>query len=343
MFNRILLCLAALVALPCLLCHTTQPIYPDLERFAGLSFVAPPSPFPSDPMVEVLGINANSISVIPYGFTRLGNPEVRYNISQWQWWGERPEGVIETIRLAHQNGIEVMLKPQVYIPQSWTGELSFSNEEDWSAWEHSYEQYVLEFAAIADSMSAELFCIGTEFKISVQKRPDFWFELIDKIKAIYSGKLTYAANWDDFDKVPFWKSLDYIGIDAYFPLSDEVTPSVPELMGQWQAHLDKIERISIDVQRPVLFTEYGYLSVDQCASETWELEKVVETLKINEQAQSNALEALYRVFHLKPYWKGGFLWKWFPHGQGHEGYIERDYTPQHKLAHGTVRTWHERF
>jgi hypothetical protein len=59
------------------------------------------------------------------------------------------------------------------------------------------------------------------------QRPEYWSQLIKKIKKIYSGN--YAANWDDFDKVPFWNELDYIGIDAYFPLSDATTPSVLEL------------------------------------------------------------------------------------------------------------------
>ncbi len=326
-----------------LLCQTTQPIYPDLGRYAGLSFVAPPDPFPTNPMDAVLAVNANSISVIPYAFTRLGNPEVRYNKSQWQWWGEKPEGIIETIRLAHQKGIQVMLKPQIYIPGSWTGDLNFSNDQDWSAWETSYTQYILDFAHLADSMKVELFCIGTEFKLSVQKRPEFWFRLIEKIKAIYPGKITYAANWDDFNQVPFWDKLDFIGVDAYFPLSEAITPKVNDLISHWQSHLDKIEKVTIETKRPILFTEYGYLSVDQCAHRTWELEKIVKTLKINEKAQANALEALYQVFHLKPYWKGGFLWKWFPHGEGGEGYDERDYTPQNKLAHKVVRNWHEKF
>jgi len=37
---------------------------------------------------------------------------------------------------------------------------------------------------------------------------------------------------------------------------------------------------------------------------------------------------------LKQYnwWAGGFLWKWFPNGEGGEGYNDRDYTPQGKKA-----------
>jgi hypothetical protein len=70
---------------------------------------------------------------------------------------------------------------------------------------------------------------------AVAKRPEYWSQLIKKIKKIYF-KLTYAANWDDFDKVPFWNELDYIGIDAYFPLSNATTPSVLELNDAWQQH-----------------------------------------------------------------------------------------------------------
>jgi hypothetical protein len=62
------------------------------------------------------------------------------------------------------------------------------------------------------------------------------------------GKLTYAANWDDFDKVPFWNELDYIGIDAYFPLSNATTPSVLELNDAWQQHIKKIEKLQRDEQ-----------------------------------------------------------------------------------------------
>jgi hypothetical protein len=36
-----------------------------------------------------------------------------------------------------------------------------------------------------------------------------------------------------------FNELDYIGIDAYFPLSDATTPSVLELNDAWQQHIKK--------------------------------------------------------------------------------------------------------
>ena len=343
MLSRYFKITSLIFLIPCLYCQSTQSIYPELDRYAGLSFVAPPDPFEINPMSAVQSINANTIAVIPFGFTRQGEPSVQYNISQWQWWGERPEGIIESIRLAHKHGIKVMVKPQIYIPGSWTGALDFDSNEKWNLWEKEYENYILEFAQIADSMQVELFCIGTELKLSVEQRPQFWKKLISKVKAIFTGKITYAANWDDFEIFPFWDQLDFIGVDAYFPLSKDQTPKVKELIQSWQPHLDKIEKLTLETKRPLIFTEYGYLSVDHCADETWELEKRVKSLPINEHAQANALEALYQVFYHKPYWKGGFLWKWFPNGQGHEGYLEKDYTPQDKISFHTVSNWYDQF
>ena len=38
------------------------------------------------------------------------------------------------------------------------------------------------------------------------------------------GKLTYAENWDQYHKIPFWGKLDYVGIDVYFSLNQESIP-----------------------------------------------------------------------------------------------------------------------
>ncbi|HHS95999.1 MAG TPA: hypothetical protein ENJ45_05355, partial [Phaeodactylibacter sp.] len=169
----------------------------------GLSFVAPPRGFAIDPMQAVKKVGAGWIAVIPYAYTLSGDTKVHFN-SPRQWWGERVEGVIESIARAQAVGIKVMLKPQVYFPGSWPGGIDFSEEADWQIWESNYRKYIMTFVAIADSMSVPMFCVGTEFKVSEQKRPNFWRKLIRDIRKVYKGKLTYAANWDSFDQVPFW-------------------------------------------------------------------------------------------------------------------------------------------
>ncbi len=310
------------------------------NKINGLTFVAPPEPFSGNPMPAVTDVGANWIAVIPYAFTKPDVPEVRYSESGRQWWGERPVGIRESIRLAHEAGVKVMLKPQVWIPGGWTGNLDFATEASWEHWESSYERYILRFAALADSVNAEMFCIGTEFRMSIEKRPQFWTALIKKIKGVYHGKLTYSSNWDDWDKVPFWGELDYIGLGGYFPLVDAALPKVETLKEAWMPIRDRLKTFSAAQKKPVLFTEWGYLSVDGCGWRNWELEQGIENRNINEKAQANCMEAMLATFQPETWWAGSFLWKWFPNMRGHEGYPERDYTPQGKQAEKTLREWY---
>jgi hypothetical protein len=274
--------------------------------------------------------------VIPYGFTRLKEPKVHYNTDR-QWWGEREEGVRETIRLAKTSNVKVVLKPQLYIPGSWTGSLDYKTSAEWEQWEGDYTDYVMTFAKIATELDVPVFCVGTEFKISARKREQYWRNLIIQVRAIYKGKLIYAANWDEYMDVPFWDALDYVGINAYFPLKDTKTPSLESLKKAWEPHKKAIRHFYNKTKKPIVFTEYGYLSVDGCAHNTWELEGKVKTLAVNEQAQANALQALLETFWDEPYWYGGFIWKWFPNMRGGEGYNSRDYTPQGKMGHGILK------
>jgi hypothetical protein len=312
-----------------------------LSKIKGLSFVAPPKSFGISAMKDVKAVKADWIAVIPYAFTRLGEAKVHFN-PDGQWWGERPEGVRATIDSAHKHQIKVMLKPQVYVPQGWTGDLDFESDHDWEQWEKDYEVYLLTFAAIAIEKKVEMFCIGTELEKSVTKRPDFWRQLIKQIRLKYKGKLIYAANWDDYKDVPFWNELDLIGVNAYFPLSDAPLPTLADLQEQWQPILKKLRRLSNQTQKPVAFTEFGYLSVDGCAGKTWELEKKRRELSKNEQTQAIAYEALFSSVWNEKWWAGGFVWKWYPEQFGREGHTDKDYTPQNKQAEKTLTTWFDK-
>jgi len=310
-----------------------------ISPIKGMTMVAPPSAIGNAEIQDMKSVNTEWIALVPYGFSRLENPNIRFNLDR-QWWGEREEGIRESIRLAHENDMNVMLKPQVYIHNSWVGYVDFATEEEWVAWENAYSDYIHFYGKLAAEMDVELFCIGTEYKIAVQKRTAFWRRLVREVRAYYPGELIYSSNWDGYDKVPIWDDLDYIGISAYFPLTDQKTPTINSLNLKWRPIKAKLERFAKNYEKPIVFTEYGYLSTDKCAWKTWELEKNIRSRPINERAQANAYNSLLKTFWKEDWWGGGFLWKWFPAGMGHEGYPERDYTPQGKLSEETIREWY---
>lgn len=311
------------------------------QHINGITAVATPDSFHTDPYPRLAETQANWVCLVPYGFSRLGQTELWYNVDR-QWWGEKPEGVIHNIALARNQNLKVMLKPQVYVPGSWPGDLDFRTDAEWQSWERNYTEFINFFLDIAIEHDIEMFCIGTEFKNSIKKRPAFWRKLITDLRCRYVGKLTYSSNWDNYEQIPFWDLLDIAGISCYLPLSEERTPSLKTLKKAWSKKLKNFRSFYNRTGKQILFTEYGYLSVDGCAGKTWELEKKVRSLKINEVAQANSFEALYSSMWEEEFWAGGFIWKWFPNGHGHEGYVERDYTPQDKLAEEVVTRWFSR-
>ena len=320
-------------------CQSVKPIKTS-DKIKGITLVAARRPFTNAPIQEVQVAKAQWIAVVPYAFTRVGTPSVRYEGNGGYDWGESHEGIKITIDSAHKAGVKVMLKPQVWVGGGWVGGLDFATDKDWEQWENEYEKYILPFAKIADSTKAELLCIGTELKISVVKRPQFWRNLIAKTRAIYHGKLVYAANWDEYPLITFWDKLDYIGIDAYFSLVPKATPSVSELETAWNPHLIDIQTFQKQQKKPVLFTEFGYMPIDSCTYKSWEIEKRRRGMPINEAAQANAIDALFTVFWKENWWAGGFLWKWFPEVKATEGREMKDYTPQGKQAINVLQKWY---
>lgn len=302
------------------------------NKINGMALMAPPNPFEKNPMPELKSIGLNYVSLQPFAFFNKDQPSIEYG--GYLWWGERKEGLIESIQLARKENLAILLKPQLWAYNQWIGDLGFDNEIDWLTFEKNYRSYILPMAKLADSMQVELFAIGTEIKLSATERPQFWRALINEIRAVYSGKLVYASNWDSYPLVTFWDALDYVGIDAYFPLTKKKRPSVDELKKAWQPTVDSMTTFYETWQRPILFTEFGYMSLEGCAYKSWLLEKRKKETKLSEEAQANALQALLEVFGEKNWWAGGFQWKWYADISTvlKEDEVKRDYTPQGKKA-----------
>jgi len=301
------------------------------QKINGVSFVSSRDSITDNHTNPIININANYAALMPFGFIRdLSSPKISFN-SRGQWFGERVRGVRQYAEELRKRKVKTMLKPQLWVRRGqYTGFITMDSEDKWKILEDSYEEFILMYAQTAQEIKADIFCIGTELEKFVANRPKYWSSLIQKIKKIYKGKLTYASNWDEFKRVSFWDQLDYIGVDAYFPLSEEKTPTVEEFEKGWGKHKTEIKKIQSHYKKPILFTEYGYRSVDFSGKEPWDSKRVDGA--VNMEAQKNGLQAIYNQFWKEDWFVGGFLWKWFHVHDKVGGEKNNRFTPQNKPA-----------
>jgi len=309
---------------------------PQTNKINGLSFVASKDSVQTKHIIPVKKASANFVALMPFGFIKdLSSPVIHFN-SKRQWFGETDAGIKQYAKKFQDEDIQVMLKPQIWVWHgAFTGAILMNSEKDWKILETSYEDFILTYAQTAAAIEATVFCIGTELENFVKHRPEFWKQLVPKIRKVYKGKLTYAANWDEFSKVSFWGELDFIGIDAYFPLTDKKTPTVYDFEQGWHPHKEKIKKIQKVYGKPILFTEFGYRSVDYTGKEPWDAKHVEK--QVNITAQENGLQAIYNQFWNEPWFAGGFLWKWFHNHDEVGGMQNNRFTPQNKSTEKLIK------
>ncbi len=284
----------------------------------------------------VKDIGVNWISQTPFGWQRNANDTlIRGETSaQTPWWGESKQGLIATTMLARKEGIKTLLKPHLWIRDSWPGEIEMKSEQEWKSWFRNYENFILPYAILADSIGIEILCIGTELHKTV-KRPE-WVVLIKKIKGLYSGKLTYAANFSgEFEDVPFWNDLDYIGVQAYFPLAATKNPGMKEIVQGWKTPIKQMEKVHQRFNKPILFTELGYKSTPDAAMEPWRWPEQEE--EISFETQERCYEAFFQTVWPLDWVAGVYFWKWYPHAPRRP--TKGDFTPQGSPAEAVMRSW----
>lgn len=254
-----------------------------------------------------------------------------------QWWGEKTEGIRTTIRLAQAQGLKVMMKPHLWVKQQgWAGDFKLLNPDKKDLWMKSYSKYLVHFSKVAEAEDVTLLSIGTEVRHFVKEEPEYWRTLIASIRACYSGKLTYSANWDNYENVVFWKDLDYIGIDAYFPTSEAQMPQEDELDLLNQKVADQLALFSKENNRPIIFTEFGFRSMDYCTQGHWK----VTSEHINLAAQEAAYRSFLKTYWDEPWFAGGFAWKWHFNHLNAGGPSDTQFTPQNKPAQNILKEWY---
>lgn len=307
------------------------------EKHKGVCWVASRETVKEEQLKELVSHHVNWISQTPFGWqSKADSAGIRFVTNAAQngrgvMWGESDEGLAATTQLAKRLQIKTLLKPHLWVRNSWPGEIEMKTNSDWSRWFADYEKFILHYAALAEKNKMEAFCLGTELT-KTSLREEEWRTLIRKVRKVYHGKLTYAANFhQEYEQIKFWDALDFIGIQAYFSLTNNNNPNTTELVKGWNTHLQTIEKVANRFHKPVVFTELGYRSTLDAAVEPWLWPQQVKDKAVpSEEVQARCYEAFFQAVWNKSWMAGVYFWKWYP-GGAHR-MAEIDFTPQGKKA-----------
>jgi hypothetical protein len=240
----------------------------------------------------------------------------------------------ETIDAAHERGLKVVLFPYVLLADAsegkWRGAIA---PKDLGSWWRSYQSHILRYAQIAEEHGAEAFFVGSELS-SMDHYSDRWRGVIREVRKVYSGKLSFSANWDKRE-IDWWDALDFIAMSCYFELADSTEPTMEEIVERWQPYFDEIEEWHgrVGNGKPLIMSEVGYHSRDGVAQYPWDYTKASP---IDLEEQKLCYEAFRKVWAGAPFLNGVFFYAWFEEG----GPDDPNYTPRGKPALDVIRDWY---
>ncbi|HUS15586.1 MAG TPA: hypothetical protein VM536_11295 [Chloroflexia bacterium] len=289
-------------------------------------------------LAQLAATGANALTLVVTGYQDgLGATQITFG----QPRTPSDADLLHVIARAHSLGMTVMLKPHVDLADAshWRGEIGarFSGEAAWQAWFASYQNFINHYAAVAQQGGADYLCIGTEL-MGTTTREAQWRTVVAGVRAQYKGPLTYAANWGGEETgIRWWDALDYIGVDAYYPLTGKRDPSVEELKQAWvnRGYVNLLEGLSRTFGKPIMFTEIGYGSVSGANMAP----ATTDSGSLDMQEQANAYEAALATFWGKPWMAGIYWWDWsVDPNKGGSG--DSSYTPHNKPAEAVLKSYY---
>lgn len=241
------------------------------------------------------------------------------------------------IQVAKHLGLKVLLKPHLDLsndPTHWRGEISFAREEDWQAWFASYGLFIRHYAQLAQAEGVEMLSVGVELEGTTIREAD-WRKIISQVRELYSGSLVYAANHGGEEvRIKFWDALDYIGVDAYYPLTAKMDPTLEELEAAWKPHLSQLQSLSTHWGRSIIFTEIGYRSLDGANRAPWDWQAQGP---VDLEEQADCYLAFFRTFWGQHDWFHGVFWWVWSTDPDQGGPQDTGYTPHGKPAEAILR------
>ncbi len=170
---------------------------------------------------------------------------------------------------ARRRGFTVMLRPllDIVVPQDGTHWRGTIQPQDGAQWKSTYSALLTKYARLAEANHIAILDIGSELD-SMERDGALWQGLINAVRTEFHGQVTYSSNWaKSFPS--FGKSLDFISVDAYFPLKAPATASVGDLVAAWQQWVTRLKRMSQSFGKPLVLTELGTTSQAASFQQPW--------------------------------------------------------------------------
>lgn len=293
----------------------------------------------AETMRQVASLGGTWVSLTPFG--RVWNlAPTGIDPSFEAPFVENRRAVQRAVAQAHAENLRVMLVPHLWVEAGgWRGEIDFSSDEEWRRWMAAYRRFLLTWAEVARDSEVELFSVGVELRswVTSSRVVDF-FELIQEVRAVYPGPLTYAANWDDAETTPLWSALDVIGINAFYPLATREGATLQEMLARSAELGNEVGALSARWERPVLFTEVGYTARPDPALRPWEWPEDLKDVRYDPFAQGDAYAALLAPFVDHSWFLGFFVWRFYADPFDASQEPEWGFSPLYKPAERVLRS-----
>jgi hypothetical protein len=300
------------------------------QRLDGFDVVATPNhPFGSASARRALRIarnlGASAVAVIP--FLWQSSPSTPDLVAGNDMSDEMLRA---SIRQAHRLGFSVVVKPHIWVPQSWAGAIEPASEPSWHIWFARYGAELQRIARIAGEEGAEVLVIGTEL-VKTTQRPE-WKKVIAMVRAVFPRTLLYVAhNAEEAEAITFWPMLDMIGVSLYPPLGSDHDHA--GRLAVMNAVAERLDVLSSRLGKPVLVAEIGLRSAKGATAKPWESAEE-RTASADPQLQAEVIADWLAVLD-RPSIHGVMIWRWFTDPAA-GGSNDTDFTVQGKPAEAVL-------
>ena len=252
------------------------------------------------------------------------------------------DDLTHVVQSARARNITVIVKPHVDIlTGEWRGEIGsqYSTQEQWDAFFASYTAYMLAVASWAKDQGGGVwgFNVGTEYVgTTTAAHTGEWRAVIAAVRSAFNGTLWYGANWGAEPwNVQFWDDLDYIGVDAYYPVTrGDDYGNESDIAAHWAAVNANLTALALLWGKSIVYAELGYRSYAGAGVNpgAW-----VGDPAPNAQAQLALWTGFFKYALPAPWLAGLFPWDWS--ASPFDGFVcDSGYSPNGKPAYALFQS-----